>query len=122
MKKINKGELLKGMGKRYYEARKQKGWTQEKAAEICEVTQQTISDAEHGEFFLAPDVMLQLCLAYGISVSYLMTGQQAPEESLLADSREKLLTQDQLNHLKIINNNFFEALGITEYPEKDDSR
>ena len=67
---IEKKQLLKEMGQRYFEARKTKRLTQEDAAEIANVTQQAISDAELGKSFLSPYSMLDLCTANGISCDY----------------------------------------------------
>ena len=61
---VERKQLLKEMGQRYFESRKSKGLTQEEAAEIADVTQQAISDSELGKSFLSPDSMLLLCTAY----------------------------------------------------------
>lgn len=87
MKNLDRSQLLKEMGKRYYEARKSKGLTQENAAEIADVTQQAISDAELGKSFLSPDSMLRLCTAYNISCDYLLTGKTSNKDALLIDER-----------------------------------
>lgn len=65
---IEKKQLLKEMGQRYFEARKTKGLTQEDAAEIANVTKQAISDAELGKSFLSPYSILTYVLLMGLVV------------------------------------------------------
>lgn len=110
---VSKNDLLKDMGDRYLAARKRLGWTQEQSAEAGDTTQQSISDAERGSYFLAPDVMLRLCLAYGISVDYLMLGSLSDADMKQEDPRAKQLNPEQFFHYKAMNDHFFESHGIT---------
>ena len=110
MKNIERTQLLKDMGGRYFEARKAKGLTQEAAAEIADVTQQAISDAELGKSFLSPDSMLRLCIAYHISCDYLLTGEISDKDTLLIDEQLKQLDADSFNHYKSITEHFVAAV------------
>jgi transcriptional regulator with XRE-family HTH domain len=107
---MNKKTLLKEMGQRYYDRRKALGFTQEEAAEIAEVTQQAISDAELGKSFLSPDSMLKLCEVYGVSCDYILTGKVTDKEAMLIDSRVRDLPPDVFFHYERMTDHFFAAL------------
>ena len=66
------------IGRRYFDARKRKGLTQEATAEIADITQQAISDAKLGRSFLSADSMLHLCTFYGCDS--LLTGDISDKE------------------------------------------
>ena len=107
--KIDKKQLIKEMGQRYYEARKAKGLTQEEAAEIADVTQQAISDAELGKSYLAPECMLSLCMAYEISTDYLLTGVLSDNDFLILDQRVRKLSPHAYMHYKGVSEHFLAA-------------
>ncbi|MCI8610834.1 MAG: helix-turn-helix transcriptional regulator [Clostridiales bacterium] len=107
---IEKKQLLKEMGQRYFEARKTKGLTQEEAAEIANVTQQAISDAELGKSFLSPYSMLNLCTAYGISCDYLMTGEISDKDIYIIDEQIRQLDTATFNHYKGMTEHFIAAV------------
>ena len=60
-------ELLKEMGQRILERRKQLNMTQETLANLTHLTSQTISYAEMGQKAMRPETMLKICEALGIS-------------------------------------------------------
>ena len=59
--------LLKDMGKRIFDRRKQLNMTQETLAELAHVTPQTISTAELGQKAMRPETILKVCDALHIS-------------------------------------------------------
>ena len=68
-------ELLKEMGQRILERRKQLNMTQETLANLTHLTSQTISYAEMGQKAMRPETMLKICEALGISADYLLRGK-----------------------------------------------
>ena len=66
--------LLKDMGKRIFDRRKQLNMTQETLAELAHVTPQTISTAELGQKAMRPETILKVCDALNISTEYLLRG------------------------------------------------
>ena len=56
-------ELLKEMGQRILERRKQLNMTQETLANLTHLTTQTISYAEMGQKAMRPETMLKICEA-----------------------------------------------------------
>lgn len=107
---VDKKTLLKAMGQRYYDRRKALGFTQEEAAEIADVTQQAISDSEHGKTFLSPDSMLKLCGAYGVSCDFILTGEVTDKDAMLIDRRVKALPPDAFFHYERMTDHFFEVV------------
>ena len=108
--RIDRKQLLKEMGARYFEARKSKGLTQEDAAEIADVTQQAISDSELGKSFLSPDCMLRLCIAYDISCDYLFTGELSNKDAMIINEKIMDLDTETFSHYKGITEHFLSAV------------
>ena len=73
-------ELLKEMGQRILERRKQLNMTQETLANLTHLTSQTISYAEMGQKAMRPETMLKICEALGISADYLLRGNLLLEQ------------------------------------------
>ena len=72
--------LLKDMGKRIFDRRKQLNMTQETLAELAHVTPQTISTAELGQKAMRPETILKVCDALHISTEYLLRCFSSYEE------------------------------------------
>ena len=68
-------KLLKEMGQRIVELRKQKGLTQDELSEMVSVTSQMISYAELGKKAIRPENLCKLSKALGVSSDYLLTGE-----------------------------------------------
>ena len=68
--------LLKDMGKRIFDRRKQLNMTQETLAELAHVTPQTISTAELGQKAMRPETILKVCDALNISTEYEASSQK----------------------------------------------
>ena len=75
--------LLKDMGKRIFDRRKQLNMTQETLAELAHVTPQTISTAELGQKAMRPETILKVCDALHISTEYLLRGVITETDSSL---------------------------------------
>ena len=118
----NKDNTLIEIGLRYQSARKACGLTQEQAAEIGDTNQQSISAAEHGEYYLASDVAYRLCVGYGITVEYLMTGAISDADTAHLDPRAKHLSPEQFFNYKAMIDNFFASHGIAGSEKEEDSR
>ncbi len=105
-----KKKLMQDMSKRLVAKRKEMSWTQEEAAEHAEVTQQAISDAENAKTMLMPDTMLKLCIAYKISVDYLLTGDVADKDMMILDQKVRELDSKRFFHLSGIIDHFLAAV------------
>ena len=85
-------ELLKEMGQRILERRKQLNMTQETLANLTHLTSQTISYAEMGQKAMRPETMLKICEALGISADYLLRGKILEADTSLLQQKISTLT------------------------------
>ena len=63
-------ELLKDMGRRIYDRRKQLHMTQDTLAELANITPQTVSTAELGQKAMRPETIIGICSALDISTDF----------------------------------------------------
>ena len=92
--------LLKDMGKRIFDRRKQLNMTQETLAELAHVTPQTISTAELGQKAMRPETILKVCDALHISTEYLLRGVITETDSSLLMEKISTLTPKQYRHFE----------------------
>lgn len=83
--------LMKEVGRRIAECRRQLGLTQEELAEKGDLTPQFVSYAELGKRAMRPENLLKLSDALGVSTDYLLTGY--------TNSRDLSAISDKLNAL-----------------------
>ena len=98
--------LLKDMGKRIFDRRKQLNMTQETLAELAHVTPQTISTAELGQKAMRPETILKVCDALHISTEYLLRGVITETDSSLLMEKISTLTPKQYRHFEDILDSF----------------
>lgn len=103
-------ELLKEMGQRILERRKQLNMTQETLANLTHLTSQTISYAEMGQKAMRPETMLKICEALGISADYLLRGKILEADTSLLQQKISTLTPSQYRHLEQIIDHFIAAI------------
>ena len=92
--------LLKDMGKRIFDRRKQLNMTQETLAELAHVTPQTISTAELGQKAMRPETILKVCDA----------GVITETDSSLLMEKISTLTPKQYRHFEDILDSFIAAI------------
>ena len=86
------GELLKEMGQRILDRRKQLKLTQEALAKMAHVTPQTVSTAELGTKAMRPETILKICDALDISTDYLLRGQVMEGDTRLLNQKVSSLS------------------------------
>ena len=106
--------LLKAMGKRIHDRRKQLNLTQEALAEKAIVTPQTISTAELGQKAMRPETMIGVCEALGISADYLLQGTITQSDNDMLSRKFSDLTPRQHQHLEDIINSYIAAVKENE--------
>ena len=107
-------DLLRQIGNRILNRRKQLRMTQEDLAEKAGITPQTVSSAELGKKALRPENIIRVCSALDISTDYLLLGEiNAGDHSVLL-SRISDLPPIQYRHLEDIINSFMLALEERE--------
>ena len=100
--------LLKDMGKRIFDRRKQLNMTQETLAELAHVTPQTT--AELGQKAMRPETILKVCDALHISTEYLLRGVITETDSSLLMEKISTLTPKQYRHFEDILDSFIAAI------------
>lgn len=98
--------LLKEMGKRLVERRKQLRLTQEEVAERADLTTQTISTAETGKKALRPANIISICAALDISPDYLLLGKISGEDLSILSQKISQLSPEQYRHLEDVVDSF----------------
>ena len=111
-------DLLKAMGKRIQDRRKQLHMTQEKLSELANITPQTVSTAELGQKAMRPETIIRVCTALNISTDYLLLGKITEGEQSLLSPRVSELTPNQYRHLEDIIGSFIAAVKEKETQEK----
>ena len=102
-------ELLKDMGQRILDRRKQLNMTQETLANLTHLTSQTISYAETGQKAMRPETMLKICDALGISADYLLRCEILEADASLLQQKISTLTPSKFSHLEQIIDHFIAA-------------
>ena len=103
-------DLLIQMGQRLSSRRKQLGLSQERLAELVDVSSQMISSAELGKKAMRPENIVRICAALDISTDYLLTGKVTELEFESLTAPKIRLTWEQYRCLENIIDNFFAAL------------
>ena len=111
-------DLLKEMGKRIHDRRKQLHMTQENLEELANITPQTVSTAELGQKAMRPDTIIKISAALGISTDYLLLGKVTEEDKSLLSPKVSELTPNQYRHLEDIIGSFVAAVKEKETQEK----
>ena len=101
-----KVNLLREMGNRRYDRRKQLRMTQETLAEAAGITPQTVSAAELGKKALRPENIINICAALDVSPDYLLLGRISGEDKSLLIQKVSQLNPVQYHHLENIIDSF----------------
>lgn len=100
---MNKNDyLLRDMGKRISERRKDMKLSQEELAELAEVSPQLLSTAERGTKALRPENLLKISTALGVSVDYILTGEIIDKDLSIISDKLKNASSTQLRSIEKI--------------------
>lgn len=110
-------DLLKEMGKRIHDRRRQLHMTQERLAEMANITPQTVSTAELGQKAMRPDTIIKISAALKISTDYLLLGKVTGDDQTLLSTKVSELTPNQYRHLEDIVSSFVAAVKEKETQE-----
>lgn len=94
--------LLKEMGKRISERRKDMKLSQEELAELAEVSPQLLSTAERGTKALRPENLLKISIALGVSADYLLTGEIIDKDLSIISDKLKNTSSSQVRSIEKI--------------------
>lgn len=113
-------DLLKQIGKRIYDRRKQLRLTQEELAELADITPQTVSTAELGKKAMRADTIIRICIALQISTDYLLLGKVTEQDKSILSKMTSKLMPAQYRHLEDIIHSFITAVEEKETKEVND--
>lgn len=102
--------VLKEMGQRLIERRKQLRFTQADVAERADLTEQTISTAETGRKALRPENIIKVCAALDISPDYLLLGNITDVDISILSEKVSQLTPGEYRYLEDIIDNYIAAI------------
>ncbi len=102
--------LLKQMGNRILQRRKQLRMTQEELAEKAGLMPQTISTAELGKKALRPENIIRICTALDITTDYLLLGRINEASVSLLTGKIAQLPPDKYCHLEDIIDSYMAAV------------
>jgi len=105
-------ESLQQIGARLRGRRKQLNLTQDKLAELANVTSQTISMAERGKKAMRADTIVHVCCALSITPNYLLLGDMTEQDTFPLSTKLSQLTPEQYCHLEDIINSYIAAVSI----------
>lgn len=88
-------KLLKEIGTRINARRKELSMTQERLAEMMDVSIQMISNLELGKKAIRPENLVKLCVALNVSADYILQGKRADWEIEAFLKKYKNLTREQ---------------------------
>ena len=93
-------------------------FTQEKLAELANVTPQTISSAERGTKELRIVNFYKICIALEVSSDYLLFGKIVSSKNYSFIEKISLLSSKHFQCLEKITENFIEAVEASETYDK----
>lgn len=100
------------IGMRVKQAREIAGLTQERLAELLDVTAQYISGVERGAVGLSVPVLLQLCSVLLISSDFILLGNVDVSDVSGVAARLSRLPADHIRNVEDIINRYIEGIAI----------
>lgn len=95
-------KFIEEMSRRITKRRKELGLTQEKLAELADMTPQFVSYAESGKRAMRSENLAKLSKALGVSADYILTGKQSEKDLSEINEKLKLLTPKQAEAVNLI--------------------
>ena len=107
-----KKEINISVGARVKAAREAAGLTQERFAELIDVSTQYVSDMERGKVGLSITTLQKVCLSLSVSCDYLLLGRQQGNDLSNITSQIANLDAKYLPPLEEIIRRYIEALAL----------
>lgn len=102
--------LSKQVGFRIHMRRQQLRLTQEKLAELADLTTQTMSTAETGRKEMRLTNFAKLCTALNVSADYLLFGEISQKDFAILSDKVSHLSPEQYRHLEDIIDSYIAAV------------
>lgn len=107
------------VGLRVKQAREAAGLTQERLAELLDVTAQFLSGVERGTVGLSVPVLRRLCAVLLVSSDFILMGSPVPSEATDISARLSRLPPEHMENITEILNRYAEGIAIARYIERD---
>ena len=104
-----KNEVLVQIGRRLFEARTGKGFTQEDLSEMTGLSIKMISAAENGHKAMRPENIVKICNSLSLSADYLLRGESPILVAIGEEEKMNTLTTKQREALSKIVADFLSA-------------
>ena len=102
MKRVE-NEQMREIGRRLYECRKRKKWTQAKVAEMLDVSVNTVSSIENGLQQFNVSMLLCFSEIYGVNADYILRGSlYGEQENPLVRRLSRLPIKEQKRMIEVI--------------------
>lgn len=105
-------DILAAIGKRLTSARKRKGYTQERLAELTGLSIKMISAAENGHKAMRPENIIRMSECLGVSTDYLLKGETAALAAQIETTSFDRLSEKQKQALFNIVSDFLAAFDV----------
>ena len=108
------------IGARVKQARQAAGLTQERLAELVDVTAQFLSGVERGAVGLSVPVLMRLCSVLLVSSDFILTGEVEPSDVLGVTTRLSRLPAEHIKNVEDILDRYMEGVAISQRMQKKD--
>lgn len=107
------------IGMRVKQAREMAGLTQERLAELLDVTAQYISGVERGAVGLSVPILLQICSVLLVSSDFILLGEMNVTDTSSIATRLSRLPAEHIRNVEEIINRYMEGIAITKSKGKE---
>lgn len=111
---VEKKEGNVQIGIRVKQAREKAGLTQERLAELLDVTAQYISGVERGAVGLSVPILIQLCSVLLVSSDFILLGGTVISDASGITERLKRLPVDHIRNVEALINRYLEGIAIEQ--------
>ena len=99
-------KFLRDMGARIHLRRREMGLTQERLAELMDVSIQMISNLELGKKAIRPENLAKLCTILGVSADYVLRGIRSESELSRLNAKIASLSPEDQSCIELIADRF----------------
>lgn len=107
------------IGLRVKRAREAAGLTQERLAELLDVTAQYLSSVERGTVGLSVPILTQLCSVLLVSSDYILMGDTEYSDPTSITARLSRLAPEHIKNVEDLLNRYMECIAIEQHSRKN---
>lgn len=107
------------IGLRVKQAREAAGLTQERLAELVDVTAQFLSSVERGAVGLSVPVLSRLCSVLLVSSDFILAGDTEGSDVTSITARLSRLSPEHIENVEEILNRYMEGIAIEQHSKRE---